>query len=450
MESVVRIPSKGSIKEETDDQNEEQELLSNSSMLEQEPVLSKAFSPKPQSSPKSSTSNIIAESEDATQEVQQSDPGSLVIPEVDEPEATDKNEDEQQASQTSEVSECECETPSGSKHLSSKEKKRESLRSAIAKVKGAALGSVAELKTFRKFLKPRFATPGEAFDEFVGFSEHLDKKTFFHRLEEMQYVGNSQRLFEAISNGTDIIEREVFKQRLVAIGRVQPPIKKKLSFGNVVLHPVQSMKKADLKGMENDGVEDGWDPPPPSVLHVDYVEEMRGPLGVTSPISLLTLSEAAGSPMSSASQEAAVSSQPAASGQPPRRLNEDISEPPATPSSAGSTTPSSASKARAKAKGTAKMRQTPVLEAAPMPKSAARRSGNVASTSGGSRRSSVGSSSKKDNGAGVRSLLSPRSPKESDSTNADHPKDEFASGLPAITEGTGNPQSEYQEDAKED
>merc|ERR1712125_156559 len=57
------------------------------------------------------------------------------------------------------------------------------LRSSIS---SSTLGVVEELKTFRQFLKPRYATPGEAYDSLKGgFSNVLDEKTFMVRMEEL-------------------------------------------------------------------------------------------------------------------------------------------------------------------------------------------------------------------------------------------------------------------------
>lgn len=116
------------------------------------------------------------------------------------------------------------------------------LSSAIGKIKSAALGTAAELKEFRKFLKPLYTTPGEAYDDLAGLSSVLDRATFVRRLEELKYPGNGERLFNGLREG-DVISREAFKQRLVAVGRTPAPNKnKKLNFGSVVVHAVEVMK----------------------------------------------------------------------------------------------------------------------------------------------------------------------------------------------------------------
>jgi len=276
------------------------------------------------------------------------------------------------------------------------------LRSAIAKVKGAASGTVGELKTFRKFLKPRFSTPGAAFDEFIGFATQLDKTQFLSCLEERQYVGNSERLFQALSNGGNILERDAFKQRLVAIGRMQPPKKKEISFGNVVLHSVQSMKKADL--LAGDGEDDGWDPPPPAIVPL----KSEIPDRPYVPIPKSEIPEAVDANPFFSQEAAAASGQPCASGQPPRQRIElplDDYEVPASAVFSPSPSPTNVAKAKVKAKA----------------KAGAVRSGRPprASTPEGSKSPTGNKSpmrrrvaSKKDNGAGVRRLLNPASAPE--------------------------------------
>jgi len=117
------------------------------------------------------------------------------------------------------------------------------LTSAIGKIKSAALGTAAELKEFRKFLKPMYTTPGEAYDDFAGSAHVLDRVTFYARLEELGYRGNYERLFNGLRE-SEHISREAFKQRLVAVGRTPAPNKnKKLNFGTVVVHAVETMKE---------------------------------------------------------------------------------------------------------------------------------------------------------------------------------------------------------------
>lgn len=149
------------------------------------------------------------------------------------------------------------------------------LRSSISSCSTA--GVVKELKTFRQFLKPRYGTPGEAYDSLLGFSTVLDEKTFMVRMEELNYMGNSERLFFALNSaGNGTITREAFKEHLVAVARLPQPKKKSISFGAVVLHAVQSIKDVDL--------EDTWDPTPldedtaqmpPIEILIDEAEESR-------------------------------------------------------------------------------------------------------------------------------------------------------------------------------
>jgi hypothetical protein len=149
------------------------------------------------------------------------------------------------------------------------------LRSSMSKGSGLA---VKELKTFRQFLKPRFKTPGEAYDDLLGFSTVLDAKTFMTRMKDLEYIGNSERLFTALaSDGSGVITREAFKEHLVAIARIPQPKKKSISFGAVILHAVQSLKAPDLE-------EDTWDPTPldeeiaqtpPIEILIDEAEESK-------------------------------------------------------------------------------------------------------------------------------------------------------------------------------
>lgn len=149
-----------------------------------------------------------------------------------------------------------------------------SLRSSIS---CSSVGVVKELKTFRQFLKPRYGTPGEAYDSLLGFSTVLDEKTFMVRMEELNYMGNSERLFFALNSaGNGTVTREAFKEHLVAVARLPQPKKKTISFGAVVLHAVQSIKDVDL--------EDTWDPTPldedtaqmpPIEILIDEAEESK-------------------------------------------------------------------------------------------------------------------------------------------------------------------------------
>lgn len=124
------------------------------------------------------------------------------------------------------------------------------LSSAIGKIKSAALGTAAELKEFRKFLKPMYTTPGEAYDDFAGDALVLDRGVFYARLEELGYRGNYERLFNGLRE-SDQISREAFKQRLVAVGRTPKIDKnKRTSFGSVVVHAVETMKEEKVAARE--------------------------------------------------------------------------------------------------------------------------------------------------------------------------------------------------------
>lgn len=255
------------------------------------------------------------------------------------------------------------------------EDKHAALKTAISKVKSAALGTRSELKTFRKFLKPRYPTPGEAFDDLKGVSAKLSKRVFLDRMEELQYNGNSERLFNAFSTDSDVIHREVFKQRLVAIGRVSVPKKKDVSFGDVVLHVVKAVKTSDLQSSADSA--DAWDEPPPSIVPV------VAPLVIDIPPE--------SDPDSPKMQESAASAaQPAASGQPARAPRQQeavtLSSPP-----------------------NATTRKEKKRNSSSSPKGSKTNKTSLTSTEVPSGRASP----KKDLGGGVHSLISPRETDES-------------------------------------
>jgi len=108
------------------------------------------------------------------------------------------------------------------------------LRSAIPSF---AVGVTKELKTFRQFLKPRHSTVDEAYESLLGYALVLDEKRFMDRMEELGYMGNSQRLFYALAtDGSGTITRKAMKEHLVAAAKIPAPKKKAISFGVVSLH----------------------------------------------------------------------------------------------------------------------------------------------------------------------------------------------------------------------
>lgn len=138
-------------------------------------------------------------------------------------------------------------------------KRSAALTSAINKIKKASLGAASEIKDFRKFMKPLYSTPGEAYTDLVGSSPVLDRATFMAKLEEMQYPGNRIRLFNGLREG-ETISREAFKQRMVAVAQTQKLLKsKKLDFGSVVAAAVEVMKaeqaEAAAKGATGKGAD---------------------------------------------------------------------------------------------------------------------------------------------------------------------------------------------------
>jgi hypothetical protein len=173
-----------------------------------------------------------------------------------------------------------------------------------------SVGMVKEMVVFREFLKPRYTMPVKAFDEFKGLAERLDKKRFLVCLEDLQYTGNSDRLFKALSGGNDFLERNAFRECLVAVSHVQLPKKKRITFGHVVLHAVQS-KKGDN---DND-----WVALPPAIIALDGDKQGPMPTGLDF-FQVLDFSiQREDGILASASDLWSTSRQPEASGQPEKR-----------------------------------------------------------------------------------------------------------------------------------
>lgn len=141
------------------------------------------------------------------------------------------------------------------------------LMSGASNVNRASFETVKELLLFKEFLRQKYPTANKAFDELIGYDPQLRKDRFLSCLEERRYSGNSVRLFQALAGSSDFIEKETFKQCLVAVANVQLPDKKRCSFGNVELHAVRSTK--DHEGQ-------GWDLLPPAILPLEG--ENQGPM----------------------------------------------------------------------------------------------------------------------------------------------------------------------------
>jgi len=118
------------------------------------------------------------------------------------------------------------------------------LKSAIRKLRNAGLGAAAELKSFRRFMKAIYSTPGEAFDDFTAFSQNIERADFKNRLEELGYPGNADRVFSSLCDEDGCIDRDTFKKRMVAVGQGRQPGEKKRSiqWGEVEEHAILAHK----------------------------------------------------------------------------------------------------------------------------------------------------------------------------------------------------------------
>uniref|UniRef100_A0A7S4UPW0 Uncharacterized protein n=1 Tax=Alexandrium monilatum TaxID=311494 RepID=A0A7S4UPW0_9DINO len=95
-------------------------------------------------------------------------------------------------------------------------KKSAILKSAIAKVRNTLAASLEEQRDFRRFLKPHFRTPGEAFEAFADGSAYIDLEHFVRKAEDLHYSGNSEKLFHSLCDGQGRISRRAFQQSLKA------------------------------------------------------------------------------------------------------------------------------------------------------------------------------------------------------------------------------------------
>lgn len=122
-----------------------------------------------------------------------------------------------------------------SPHEEAPPKKSAVLKSAIAKVRSTVNISLEEQREFRRFLKPHFRTPAEAFDAFADGRPFIDHDHFIRKAEELTYSGNPEKVFHSLCDGQGRITRRAFQQSLKAA--VQ-----ETKFSDVVMRAVEVQK----------------------------------------------------------------------------------------------------------------------------------------------------------------------------------------------------------------
>jgi len=115
-------------------------------------------------------------------------------------------------------------------------KKSVVLKSAIAKVKTTLLASLDEQKKFRKFLKPLYATPGEAYEAFAEGAPYVDRERFLRKAEVLKFPGSSEKVFSSICDSQGHITKKAFQHALKHIGTEGS------AFTDVVKHAVVAKK----------------------------------------------------------------------------------------------------------------------------------------------------------------------------------------------------------------
>jgi len=95
----------------------------------------------------------------------------------------------------------------------------EAAKSGARKLRGELTRAMADLKRFRKLLKPLFSTPGDAFDDLSEGRESIDRAGFMHRAGELGFTGDAGRLFDLFSDAEGHISNRAFRQRMTTAGR---------------------------------------------------------------------------------------------------------------------------------------------------------------------------------------------------------------------------------------
>lgn len=110
----------------------------------------------------------------------------------------------------------------------------EAAKSGARKLKGELVRASADLKRFRKLLKPLFSTPGDAFDDLSEGNESINRSGFVKRTHELGFTGDAARLFDLFSDAEGRISHEAFKQRMETAGRTKSCIKNGDGFAEAV------------------------------------------------------------------------------------------------------------------------------------------------------------------------------------------------------------------------
>mmetsp|Transcript_63773 Transcript_63773/g.148583 ORF Transcript_63773/g.148583 Transcript_63773/m.148583 type:complete len:184 (-) Transcript_63773:96-647(-) len=93
-------------------------------------------------------------------------------------------------------------------------KRSKALKSALVKVKDTVKLSLQELKEFRKFLKPRFETPGAAYEAFAKGRPYVEREAFLQAARDLKYTGNPERVFSSLCDGQGRINKVAFQRVL--------------------------------------------------------------------------------------------------------------------------------------------------------------------------------------------------------------------------------------------
>lgn len=110
--------------------------------------------------------------------------------------------------------------------------------SSVVRVRGAVHNHIEDIRDMRAFLKSKYTTPLNAWKE-LFFEEParsvVKKDDFLWRLSEVGYMGNAERLFNALDDGSGTITYETLRAKLNVSGG-------KASIGSVVQELMRAKK----------------------------------------------------------------------------------------------------------------------------------------------------------------------------------------------------------------
>lgn len=112
--------------------------------------------------------------------------------------------------------------------------KSEAAKSGARKLRGELVRAMADLKRFRKLLKPLFATPDDAFDDLSEGHESIQRSGFIRRAQELGFTGDAGRLFDLFSDAEGHVSNIAFRQRMAAAGRTKRLVKDGDGFAEAV------------------------------------------------------------------------------------------------------------------------------------------------------------------------------------------------------------------------